>query len=122
MPVSDICEKCGQIYRIGDWPFCNPNGGPHGKPYGGTSVQALHKSERPVIYRNPRTGEVRIPPRADMPMNPRYVNQGYQRVELETMQSIRNFEKDTGRTHEISSFDSKNDSTSAAHKSLVEKL
>src|SRR6185503_16424008 len=45
----------------------------------------IHASERAVVYRNPLTGEIRRPPRTDMPMDPKYVAQGYEREEIFSM-------------------------------------
>lgn len=58
-------------------------------------------SERAVVFRNPMTGEIRRPPRADMPMDPKYAAQGYQREEI---MSMIQHEKETGSVHEASSF------------------
>lgn len=113
---ASACPKCGVVFGIGDWPMC-----PHGKPYGGTLLQAFHPSERAVVYTNPRTGEVRYPPRADVPMPAVYAKQGFVRTELDSPAAIRAFEQTTGRLHERSHFDSANDSTGAAEKSLTEQ-
>lgn len=110
-----LCEKCGQPYTTGDWPYC-----PHGKPHGGSLLEAIHPSERPVVLKNPRTGEVRIPP-VDGPIHPKYAKQGYVREELRTFQELKTFEKTTGRIHEASNY-TKNDSTSAAEKDLTAHL
>jgi hypothetical protein len=100
------CEKCGIPFGIGDFPIC-----PHGKPYGGTNIQAIHAKDRAVIYRNPLTGEVRTPARNDMPMPEQYVKQGYVREELPDIRAVRAYEKQSGKLHEESHYDSKNDSS-----------
>lgn len=95
-----MCTKCGQELQIGDYPFC-----PHGRSFGGNRLSAIHTSERTVIYRNPRTGEVRYPARADVAVPGVYVRQGYERQELRSAAEIRSFEKSSGRLHERSWYD-----------------
>ena len=97
--IDEICTECGAVLSIGSWPYC-----PHGRPHGGTLLTAIHTSERAVIYRNPRTGEVRTPARADQPIPGVYARQGYVREELSTAQSIRDYEKSTGRLHEATHY------------------
>jgi len=110
------CPKCGVPFGIGDWFDCK---GGHGKPYGGTLLKALHPSERPVVYENPRTGELRFPATADSPLPGVYARQGYVRTELDSPAAIKSFEKRTGRVHERSHYDSANDSTGAAERSMT---
>lgn len=92
---SRTCSTCGQSVAVGEWPFC-----PHGISCGGTRLKAFHPSERTVVLRNPRTGEIRYPPRNDSPIHPNYRRQGYVREELNNPQAIRDFERTTGRVHE----------------------
>jgi hypothetical protein len=102
------CESCGKPRGIGSWPICDLDGSGkhgHGAPHGANRISAIHKSERTVIYSNPRTGEVRYPPRADVAMHPKYAAQGYVRQELESARDVAAFEKKTGRVHERSWFD-----------------
>jgi hypothetical protein len=94
-PVTNRCDHCGKELVIGDFPFC-----PHGIPHGGIGIQAIHSSERSVIYRNPRTGEHRTPARADQPVPEVYAKQGYVREELSTPAAIKRFEKEAGVLHE----------------------
>lgn len=94
------CVSCGEVLVTGDWPFC-----PHGRPHGGLRIASIHTSERTTVYRNPRTGEIRYPARNDQPIHPKFARQGYERVELSSAQSIREFEKSTGRVHERSHCD-----------------
>ncbi len=61
----------------------------------------IHASERAVVYRNPATGEIRRPPRADMPMPEAYVQQGFVREEIMSMIA---HERETGSIHEQSNF------------------
>lgn len=86
---------------MGGWPFC-PD---HGIPRGGNLISAIHKSERPVVYMNPRTGEHRTPPRNDMDMPAQYARQGFVRQEIETHQQLKDWQKSTGLLHERSHYD-----------------
>ena len=101
--MSDLypCPDCGNLRGIGRWPLC-PD---HGIPRGGTRLQAIHTSERTVLYRNPRTGEIRTPARNDLPMPEVYARQGYVREELDTAAKIRSYEQSTGKIHERSHYD-----------------
>ena len=63
----------------------------------------LRHSSKAVVYRNPATGEIRIPPRADQPVPEVYSRQGYVREEIEHMPS---FERQTGFVHEASNYSS----------------
>lgn len=98
------CDDCGRILETGDWPWPCGGSGDH-SVHGGTLVSAIHTSERSVVYRNPRTGEIRYPARADVPVPPVYARQGYERVELTTHQDVKAFERSTGRLHERSHYD-----------------
>lgn len=97
--IDDLCTECGAVLIIGEWPYC-----PHGNPGGGLLISSIHTSERSVVYRNPRTGETRYPPRNDQPMPDVYAKQGYVRQELSSAQSIREFERSTGRIHEATHY------------------
>lgn len=97
--MSGKCEACGNPYSIGDWPFC-----PHGKPHGGLGITSIHPSERAVVYRNPRTGEIRTPARNDQPMPATYARQGYERHELTSAREIKALERQ-GHIHESSNYD-----------------
>lgn len=91
-----ICESCGQPRHIGDWPYCSDNSGRHGhsRPHGGNLLQAIHPSERAVIWRNPATGEVRTPARTDSDMPHTYREAGFVREEIENHQQRRDLEKE----------------------------
>jgi hypothetical protein len=101
------CPDCGERYRIGIWNFrCQGTGdhklGPH---Y--TGDHNIHPSERVVMWRNPQTGETRIPGRADRDIHPKYKAAGFtERVALETHQEVRKLEKEKGLVHESSHYDS----------------
>ena len=99
------CSKCGAELRIGDWPFCTGDPNAHGRPHGGTLLAAIHPSDRCTILRNPRTGEVRFPPRNDTPIHPKYAAQGFIKEEIRTPQEMRAVEKQTGKVHERSWYD-----------------
>jgi hypothetical protein len=101
MAMSTNCGTCGRSLVIGAWPFC-----PHATDgRGDTLLRAIHPSERAVVYRNPRTGEVRYPARNDQPVPPVYARQGFVRDELRSVSDVRRFEKETGRLHERSHYD-----------------
>jgi len=46
----------------------------------------LPKNERPVIFENPQTGEVRYPATPDSPMMPGYAERGFERREFNSYQ------------------------------------
>jgi len=94
------CSDCGNEIQIGSWPWC-----PHKRGHGGNRLSAIHTSERSVVYRNPRTGEIRYPARNDQPVPPVYARQGYERHELRSAAEVRAFERSTGRVHEASWYD-----------------
>lgn len=98
------CESCGQPLLPGSWPFCDDGTGKHGhfRPRGGSLLTAIHPSERAVVYRNPRTGEIRYPARNDQPVPAVYARQGYERVELDNASKLKSFERATGKVHERS--------------------
>jgi len=98
----EMCPGCGQPRYPGSWPICEDGTGKHGhgRPHGGSLLSVIHQSERSVVYRNPKTGEIRYPARADQAIPEVYARQGYERQELSTPQAIKDFEKSTGRIHE----------------------
>ena len=61
----------------------------------------IHASERSVIFQHPVTGERRVPARADQPMPEVYARQGFERREIESMIQ---YERETGTVHEASNF------------------
>lgn len=83
---DEVCTQCGMTRRE-----------KHAQP---------HASERAVVYENPRTGEMRTPPRADAPMPEVYARQGYERREIMSMSA---FEKETGKIHEATNFNPGNE-------------
>ncbi len=69
-------------------------------------LTAIHPSERPIVFRNPRTGEIRTPATRDQPMHPKYAAQGFVREEaFSTFQERNEYEKRNGRIHEPSHYD-----------------
>jgi hypothetical protein len=102
--VDITCPDCGVILEVGDFPFGCKGSLDH-RGVTATSLSAIHSSERTVIYKNPKTGEVRFPARGDHPIPDVYARQGYQRQELVSMHEIRQFERETGRVHERSNYD-----------------
>jgi hypothetical protein len=114
------CPKCGQPYPIGAWPICQDASGKHGHtmPRGGDRIRAIHPSERPVVYFNPRTGTYANPIAADQPMHPKYQAQGYQRQELASPAEIAAYTKASGMVHEQSNWDNSPDGRDRAAKEL----
>ena len=98
------CVDCGRELAAGEWPWPCGGSGDHAV-HGGLRVSAIHTSERSVVYRNPRTGEVRFPARADQAVPAVYARQGFVREELITHAQVREFERETGRLHERSHYD-----------------
>lgn len=115
----NICAKCNQPYPIGAWPICQDSSGKNGHSYsrGGILIGSIHSSERAVVYMNPKTGEHRTPARADQPMPESYRRLGYERVELDTHQKRKDFEKQTGLIQEVAHF---NTGGAGAERSLTE--
>jgi putative FmdB family regulatory protein len=71
-----------------------------------TRNESIHTSERPVIFHNPKTGEVRTPATRDQPLHPTYAAQGFVRKEAFTTFSERDtYEKTTGKLHERTHYD-----------------
>lgn len=117
MPIYEFECTCGLVYEaLMRWTESSelelkcPDCGGHTKTmlYSAfaTNNVAIHESERPVVYRNPRTGDIRYPPSADMPMNQKYADQGYVReFAFSTPQERKEFEAKTGKVHERSHYD-----------------
>jgi hypothetical protein len=77
----------------------------HGRPHWATLISTIHHLERAVIYRNPTTGEIRTPPRADQDMPDSYKAAGFIREEIDTHQKRREFEQETGKIMEAAYYD-----------------
>lgn len=116
MPVYEYeCTACQQLYEAYvrgnselelQCPTCGSTGKTMQFSAFATKNVAIHESERPVVYRNPRTGDIRYPPTANMPMNPKYAAQGYVReFAFNTPQERNEFEAKTGKLHERSHYD-----------------
>ncbi len=103
MPFT-VCESCGKSYGIGQWFAC-----PHERV---TRVDAqIHASEKVTVFANPTTGEVRIPGRGDIAINPKLYNAGFtERRTIDTHSQLRGLEKQTGTIHEGSNYN-KNSAT-----------
>jgi hypothetical protein len=71
-----------------------------GSPRIARNVQ-VHSSEKAVVFWNPSTGERRVPARADQPIPEVYRAQGFERREIESMIQ---YERQTGTVHEASNF------------------
>lgn len=99
-----ICPDCNLPITIGMWPFdCKGRGHVVGSFFTGDSN--IHSSQQVVVYRNPQTGETRIPGRADTPMHPKYAAAGYQRETIDTHTGIKQLEKSKGVIHEAGNYD-----------------
>lgn len=99
------CPDCNTRYKIGIWNFPCKGSGDHalGSFYKGD--HAIHTSERVTLFRNPNTGETRIPGRADRDIHPKYKAAGFtERVQLEQHSDIRKLEKEKGLVHESSNY------------------
>lgn len=94
------CPSCGPVpLQIGEWPFdCRGLG--HKNPTYSSGDALIHPSERTVIYRHPSGDQKEYPDirpgRADIPMNAKYSQRGYERTELDTHTKTKQFEKDSG--------------------------
>lgn len=119
--TTPLCDSCGLPRPRGSWPFCDDGSGKHGHTtfHGGNRLSTIHPSERAVVYRNPRTGEVRYPARNDQPIPPVYARQGYVREELSTPRDVAAFERSTGRIHEASWY---NNGSGKAERDALEKI
>jgi len=77
MPIATF-QYC-QIHKtMENYPACTHN-------YAGIkrdSNAQLHPKDRPVVFENPQTGEVRYPARQDSPMMPGYKERGFERKEF----------------------------------------
>lgn len=97
-PKGPVCPRCLFLGtpQIMDWvpaPFA-------------TRLSSIHTSERPIVFRNPRTGELRYPPRNDSPMSAGYAAEGFVREEaFSTFAERDSFERSTGKLHERSHYD-----------------
>lgn len=101
----DRCPDCRIEYVPGIW--CFPCGGTGDHVLGAffRGDHNIHPSERVVLFRNPQTGETRIPGRADRDIHPKYRAAGFtERVALETHGEIRKLEKEKGLIHESSHY------------------
>lgn len=87
----------------------NPGGTPSCADCGHNRIERhaqVHQSEMAVVYRHPVTGEYRTPPRADTPIPQRYVDEGFERYEIQSMST---WEKVTGSVHEATNFNPGNE-------------
>ena len=83
-PNAVICNECKKELRIGDYPFCSPEG--HTTIHSRNAIQG----EATVVFRNAK-GEYRFPGRSTDK-----VPKGFKRVELTTQRERDKFEKEFG--------------------------
>lgn len=98
------CPNCHKPIQVGDWPWpCDGSGAHRIAP----RDAQIHTSERVVVYRNPRTGEITIPPTTDPNslINQKNAQFGLVREEVATHSQLREVEKRTGLVSEISNYD-----------------
>lgn len=117
VPIREFCCKNGHIFEqlIPQREFSNSENCPvdgcgaesHVIPSAfATPNTAIHASERPVVLRNRKTGEIRYLADRDTPVHPKYAARGFVKEEAFTSFSERDaFEKSTGRIHERSHYD-----------------
>jgi hypothetical protein len=91
------------VVDVGDWPWCNPNGGPHERTR--SRPITVHERERSVVYFNPKTGKAVYPPRNDQPIQDRYKKEGFERREFESLRALETFEKEAGVRSEAAWYD-----------------
>lgn len=87
--MAEVCDKCGDRMRIGDWPFCKGKGS-HGSIF---SVAAQRFDS--VVYLENATGEKILPPANDkeiLSMMP-----GYVQKEARTLGEVRQLTKHMDR-------------------------
>ncbi len=61
MPDRYVCEKCGSIVRIGEWPFCDGNG-PHGFPVASKGFEPYYDDNLMKTITNPGDRNVEFKP------------------------------------------------------------
>lgn len=81
--TTNYCPDCDIALEIGMWPLPCKGGGHSLKGSFIRNAPAVHKSERSVVDFNPRTGQISVPGRADRPMHPKQVADGFERREIE---------------------------------------
>lgn len=96
----ETCDRCGNPFPMGGWPFCPDHERPHG-----AIGRPAHVRERAVVYYNAATGKVAYPPRNDQPMPAMYAANGYERRELPTLRDIHKLEREQGVRSETAWFD-----------------
>ena len=103
-PEQASCPECGEgLYPVPST-FSTKN-------------TAIRSSERPIVFRNPQTGEMRFPASREQPLDPKFAAAGFVREEAFTTFGERDaFEKATGRIHEQSHYDS---GSATAERDLV---
>ena len=93
------CSKCGRLMDI-KWAIRTNH-----RP-------ACHSSESVVVWEDPSTGEIRYPPRNDIPVSPKLAAMGFERRELTSLHQVESFEKSHNVRHERTWFDKGSDRSS----------
>lgn len=88
---------------MGDWPNCRGDGAHKITP----RDAQIHTSERVLVYEDPRTGKITIPPTTDRSSRINQKNEQFGLIPrmLETHQQVRSVEKATGLHHERNNYD-----------------
>lgn len=92
------CESCGGVMEI-RWDISR-------RPIAVAMNPTLHPSDRVVVYRNPKTGNIAYPGANNQPMPERYRKDGYERLEMTTANGVKKFCKENKVRNERLDFDS----------------
>lgn len=98
-PANPSCPSCSKPLEIGDWPWCDGSG--EHRPRKSLDPN-IHTSERVLVYEDPKTGKITIPPTSDRSTLINQKNERFGLVPryLETHQQIRSVERTNGVIHE----------------------
>lgn len=93
------CPNCSKLLIVGDWPWCDGSG--QHRPNRSCDPN-IHTSERVLVYEDPKTGKITIPPSADRSTQINQKNEKFGLIPryLETHQEVRRVEKKNGVVHE----------------------
>jgi len=85
-PKPGVCSHCGHELQVGEWPYC-----PH-PSVNGTFAAGFD----PVVVHRDAAGNIRYPANIHAP-----VPEGYQRVELRTVNEVRRFEQEVNQRERV---------------------